>query len=192
MNDDESIFEGVSATDVDDIPETEENILLYTLAVGPRVFVLNNSSMTNVLGLALDETEDSFLVGLPAILKDTIMGALSVESFTPTPYFRLLKSSVISVMYIAPPVDKMYEDYVDKKGSEIYPDLGAYMDIVNQDEPSGSVEPTPIVPGDTDVSLTADEEGGNKVQGLADEDLKKYLMEKFATGNLAKGPKKKQ
>lgn len=174
----------------DDIEMTDENTLLYTLMAGPRVFVLNNNAMTNVLGLVLDETDDSFLVGIPGIIKDS-MGGYHVEAFAPTPYMRLIKSSVISVMYLMPPVHQMYMDYVEKKGREIYPEIDEYLDSEEAEE-TAAVASEPITPDTTEVSLTAEETTENKVQGMSDDELKKYLQEKFATGNLTGGSKKKQ
>lgn len=174
----------------DDVEMTDENILLYTMMAGPRVFVLNNSEMTNVLGLVLDETDDSFLVGIPGIIKNT-MGGYNVEAFAPTPYMRLIKASVVSIMYLMPPVHQMYMDYVEKKGREIYPEIDEYLDSEEAEE-TAAVASEPITPETTDVSLTSEETEENKVQGMSDDELKKYLQEKFASGSLASGPKKKQ
>ena len=47
-------------------PLTEEEDLLYSEVIGPRLFMLNNAAASTLLGIIMEETEDSFLVGFPS------------------------------------------------------------------------------------------------------------------------------
>lgn len=176
--------------ELDDENVTEEDILMFSTYPGPRVIVLNDAKKTNILGLVLDETDDSFLVGLPAkAVKDKDDG-YKITPLFPVPYIRMMKSSILTTMYTFDVIDVMYKEYLDTKGREIYPEVAEYID-------GEDVEPEPVAQiaaaiDDLDISLTKDETEGNKVLGMTDDELKKYLTDKYNNGELSSGSRKKQ
>lgn len=167
---------------------TEEDILLYSSYPGPRIFVQNTDPSINIFGLLLEENDDSFLVGLPARIKETTEG-LVVEPFVPVPYFRLMKSGILHVMYTFGVFDEKYMEYLMTKGREIYPEISEYIEEGdNQTEPA---EAAVVKPEDTDVSLSKDYVAGGQLSGMTDDELKKYLTEKYNNGELTGGSRKK-
>lgn len=169
---------------------TEEDILLHSTFTGPRIFVLNNESYTNVLGVLLDENEDSFLVGLPATLM-TDDATTKVMPFLPIPYFRLMKSSVFCIMYMYGKYTEYYHKYVDEKGKELYPEISEYMDPIEETGIDDFLEGADVITGSVD-SDSKEVEVQGEIQGMSNDELKKYLIEKYGEGSLGLGAKKKQ
>lgn len=82
----------------EDLEISEYEELLYSPFSDLRLF--NFAAASPVLGIMLQETEDSFLVGLPTRLnKQKDSEVLKLEELLPFPYIRLFKSNVL---YISP------------------------------------------------------------------------------------------
>lgn len=179
--------------DLDEANVSEEDVLMFSTYSGPRVFILNDERKTNILGLVLDESDDSFLVGMPGKALQDAEGNYKIEPFVPVPYLRFLKSGILSLMYVPEPVSTIYQTYLEEKGPEIYPDIADHIEDVEADDLE---EQTPgqaiVAPNEVNVSLTPDEQGGNKVLGMTDEELRKYLTDKYNNGELIGGSNKKQ
>jgi hypothetical protein len=105
----------------EDVSETEPvDILLFSSKPGPRAFVLGDKDDTNFMAVLLEETEDSFLLTLPAIviLRD---GVKTVEPYIRDQvYLRLLKSNVKWVMFLRPEYSNMYSKYIKTTTTEQY------------------------------------------------------------------------
>ena len=175
---------------------SEEDILLYSTYSGLRIFVLNNAAMTNILGVLLDETEDSFLVGLPAVVVEGRPVESAIEPFLPVPYTRLMKSAILTLMYTFGVYQERYLEYINAKGKELYPEIDDYIEegqgqgqyleavLVEQPEVAG--------PENLEVSLNKDSEVPEKAVGMSDEELREYLLDKFNVAGLTSGSRKKQ
>lgn len=97
--------------DFDELPLEEE--LLFTPYPGIRIFSLNNNQQTTLLGILVEETDDSFLVGLPSrMVKDEKTEDLSVVPYLPATFYRLLKTSVEGVLFMEDPFLSEYHKYV--------------------------------------------------------------------------------
>jgi len=169
--------------DGEDGDPTEEDVLLYSHFAGPRIFVINDSSKTNITGILLDESEDSFLVGLPVKFSRETTGKekIIIEPYIPVPYFRLMKSSVFSVMFSFDPYLALYLDYVKETGVKLYPEALEYLNVeLQESNPSGIIE----------VGPDEDEQGVKS--GMTDDELREYLFEKYNLGGLSNGSGKKQ
>jgi hypothetical protein len=175
--------------EMDENDVSEEDILLYSSFPGPRLIVLNNAAMTNVLGLLLEESDDSFLVGIPGIAKQQEDGSMDIQPFVPVPYIRLLKSAIISVMYTFGVLEDAYMQYLDTKGRELYPEVAEYIEEDEAESESGAPEITSYV--ESNVSLTKDAQEGQQVIGMTDKELQKYLTDKYNNGELSSGSRKK-
>jgi hypothetical protein len=188
MFEDDEVQEHV-AVNLDDDDVSDEDVLLFSTFTGNRIFVLNNAHMTNIVGLLLEESDDSFLVGLPAKMIENDAG-YQVQPFAPVPYMRLLKSATMTVMYTFGAIEAMYSDYLRTKGREMYPEVAEYID--GGEAEVQSVQSEAIAPDNVEVSLTVEETAENKVQGMTDEELREYLTNKYKNGELASGSRKKQ
>lgn len=88
------------------------DILLFSTKPGPRAFVLNDKHESNFMAILSEETEDSFLVTLPAIIIEN-NGVRKVEAYIKDQtYLRLGKSNVKWIMFLKPEYAKMYQGYV--------------------------------------------------------------------------------
>lgn len=105
-------------------PLTEEEDLLYSEVIGPRLFMLNNAAASTLLGIIMEETEDSFLVGFPSkMLKVDETEEYRVDAYVPGPFFRLMKHCVISVMFMVEPFLTPFNEYLESEGPDLYPEL---------------------------------------------------------------------
>ena len=108
---------------IDDMISEEEDLLL-SLVPGPRIFTLNNTDQNTLLGVLLEETDDSFLVGLPSKMialegsDETV-----IVPYVPNKIFRLMKSAVVALMYLVEPFDEKYKEYLLQEGAELFPDV---------------------------------------------------------------------
>jgi hypothetical protein len=173
-----------------DADPTEEEELLFSAYPGPRVFTLANEALTTFTGFLLQETDDSFLVGIAAKVIEMDGGKFEVLPFGEAPYFRLLKSATMSVMYLFGDLEKPYLEYLNTKGRQIYPELNEYMEDIDPTV----YAPEPVVvnlEGDA-IGLGSEESKDSKVIGMSDEELKNYLTKKFENGELVGVNRKKQ
>lgn len=173
---------------VDDLV-SEEDALLYSTFAGPRIFILNDADKTNLLGLVLDESDDSFLVGLPASAFERD-SEKQIRPYCPAPYMRLMKSATMSVLYTFGEIEDLYMKYLDTKGRELYPEVADYIEEGEEDN-SDPAEASIVGPADIDISLSKDATPEQQVLGMTDEELRQYLLEKFNNGELANGSGKK-
>lgn len=117
----------------------EEEDLLYSLSPGPRIFNLNNTNGTTLLGILVEETEDSFLIGLPSRLLD-IDGEMKIEPYMPISYARFMKSNVLSVTFLFGVFLEKYVEYLKTTGAEIAPDLVDRIDFIEDKEEDDILE----------------------------------------------------
>lgn len=123
-------LEDIEIEPLDDVSEEDE--LLYSLSMGPRIFNLNNANGTTMLGVLIEETDDSFLVGLPSRLIQAEEG-LKVEPYLSVKFARFFKTSIVSVMFL---FDKFYDSYIEylqTRGREIFPELIELMEFSEED-----------------------------------------------------------
>lgn len=111
----------------------EEDELLFSTSPGPRIFNLNNATGTTLLGILIEETEDSFLVGLPSRLLD-VEGEMKIDPYMPITYARFMKYSVLSVTFLFGIFLEKYVDYLKTTGRELAPDLVGRIDFDEKQE----------------------------------------------------------
>lgn len=130
--------------EIDDSLTEEENNLLFSDELGLRIFILNNSTNTQVLGVLMEESDDSFLVGLPSKLVEN-----EILPLVPIKYGRILKSSIMMVVY---PYGILYEKYIaylKTKGASVFPEL---IDAINFEEMTDCiVEEKPVQPNQQEI-----------------------------------------
>lgn len=94
-----------------DLDVLENELMGFTFPANKvQIRILNNVAGSSILVTILLETEDSFLVAAPARLmsyKDK--NELQVESYTPVPYARFFKSTILS---LTPPFDEFEICYI--------------------------------------------------------------------------------
>lgn len=166
INDDDDIEQ------IDDGLITEEDVLLFSAFPGPRIFILNNATQTNMLGVLIEETDDSFLVGLPSRLLETEDG-VRVEPFVRVPFLRLMKTSVSTVLYLFDIFKEKYLAYLIEHGTALYPDI---RDIIED------LKEQYLVPVESSESSKSEE-----TTGMNNEKLKEYLSEKLQRGEIIYG-----
>ena len=103
---------------------TDSDDLLQSLTNGPRQFYCSEDEKNSVVGVMLEETNDSFLVAMPAkIISEEGHMVLTVEDSGKRPYIRLMKSAVRIVAFTAEPQNKIYVDYLIKYSPSVFPGL---------------------------------------------------------------------
>ena len=114
---------------------TRSDDLLHSLTYGPRQYYDSVDEENSVVGVMLEETNDSFLVAMPARIKskDGHM-VLTVEDSGNRQYIRLMKSAVRIVAFPAEPQRKIYVDYLIKYSPGVFPDL---LEMIGETESSG-------------------------------------------------------
>ena len=124
---------------------TDSEDLLNSLTYGIRKFYFSGTWDDIILGVILEETIDSFLIGMPAKLS-TKGNTHTLEEMTEVPYMRFLKSEFRAVSFIAGIQEKMYREYLEIKSPELFPDLLEMIGEVEIDEEGDAVrvsdEPT--------------------------------------------------
>jgi hypothetical protein len=128
---------------------TDSDDLLHSRTYGPRQYYDSVDEENSVVGVMLEETNDSFLVAMPARIKskDGHM-VLTVEDSGNRPYIRLMKSAVRIVAFPAEPQRKIYVDYLIKYSPGVFPDL---LEIIGETESSGQLN-------DEEIPINGDDE----------------------------------
>lgn len=107
--------ETIEVADLDDeeyeLDEVEN--LMYSQEPTPRIFILSNANETALLGILESETEDSFLISVPARLIKTEAG-LEIVNHGTNPFFRLMKSNVSIVMPMTEPYERPYQEFLSQ------------------------------------------------------------------------------
>lgn len=107
----------------------EEEDLLFTDEVGIRIFAL--ASGRSIVGIAISETEDSYLVGVPcALLKDSSNDAPVARRMMPVSFFRLMKAQVEIVTFAFGAYKDCYIDYLVSGAAEDCPSMVEFIDLV--------------------------------------------------------------
>lgn len=174
---------------------TPEYSLMYGIDQGPRIFVFNNADSTTLLGVMLEETDDSFLVAIPSKLVQVppITSSSTTETkivpFIPVPYLRIFKSAILTTMYLYGEYAEKYLEYLKDKGEDIYPKLLEVMDSIREElgeEGSEDIDEEIL-----ELSLNTDSGVEQKAEGMSDEELKDYLKNKYNKGKTENGNAKK-
>jgi hypothetical protein len=104
----------------------DELELLTTPFVDLRLFNLNNNAGSTIMGIAITEMEDSFLVGLPCRLLKLPDGNLQIGPYVPTKLIRLFKNSVVSMTVMFGDFLEYYTAFLKNKGLIDFPEFKAY------------------------------------------------------------------
>lgn len=161
---------------IDDTDEyTEEDDLLFSESPGMRVFILSDAGLKTVIGILLEETDDSFLVAMPARLID-VDGNKEMESVVDVPFFRLLKSNVSILMHGFEPFRKYYNEYLKDRAKDVYPPA---LDFVEDELPLSETRPDLEGPSSEESGNSGSSTSGKVVKlGMSDEELAEYLSKK--------------
>lgn len=168
-NDVEDDLEGIEIDTFCPLTDEEDNIL-YTTYEGPRAVVLNNSSFTLILCTIMQESDDSFLVRMPAkmITEDN---SIKATSFVLNPSVRLLKSSILMVTDVREPFLTPYMDYLKTEGIKYFPDLE--QEIFTSNEISDNTKPEKTMKEDLVFG-----------PGLTEEEYSDKMQDAKKNGNL--------
>jgi hypothetical protein len=161
----------------EEIPD-EEDCLLFSANPGPRIFVTCNMNVDSIIGLVLDESDDSFLVALPARMaeldqKDSEEKITIMLPFIKAPYIRLLKANVGIVSYLFEPFSEPYREYVKEFGIKVFPDAQDFLDNWKDGYDEYMTEEE-----EQQAEQQAAEETGVVRLGMSDEELAKYFASK--------------
>jgi hypothetical protein len=125
----------VSPPDDDDFTKSED--LLQSITYGIRKFYFSGSWTDLVVGVVLEETEDSFLVALPVTVR--IQDTLSlIEAITDLPYMRFIKSDVRAVTSCEGIHKRMYIEFLTINSTDIFPEL---LDMIGETVDSNTETP---------------------------------------------------
>ncbi len=147
---------------------SDEDDLLFSINQGPRVFVLNTANCPSIAAVVMEETDDSFLVAAAARIVESEGEKAHAEAYSPIPYFRIMKGSVIGVMPLFGVFYEAYTPYLISQGDSIYTKLIPVVDYLRSKTESFI---DPVV----------------ETKGMDDERLNEYLYEKFMKGQLVNG-----
>lgn len=101
---------------------TDSEDLLNSITYGIRKFYFSGTWQDIIIGVILEETIDSFLIGMPAKL--SIEGNTHIlEEITEVAYMRFLKSEFRAVSFAADIQEKMYREYLEIKAPTLFPDI---------------------------------------------------------------------
>lgn len=87
-----------------------------------KLRVLNILSGTSLLGIIMQETEDSFLVGLPCKLME-YENKKAVQPYIPIPFIRVFKTTIIVALPCFGEFEIFYIKWLLDHGKYLYPDL---------------------------------------------------------------------
>lgn len=120
--------------DDDDFTKSED--LMESLTYGIRKLYFSGSWIEAAIGVMLDESPDSFLVGLPAIvsIEDTksILSAMN-----DMPYMRFMKADIRAVSFVEGIHRDMYLEYLAINSPKVFPEI---MEIIGEEPTSSSRE----------------------------------------------------
>ncbi len=173
---------------------TPEYSLMYGTDQGPRIFVFNNAESTTLLGVMLEETDDSFLVAIPSKLIHGPKGKETehiVVPFIPVPYIRVMKSALMTTMYLYGEYAEKYIAYLKERGEDIYPELQDVMESIREQLEDTEEELTEEDEEILEMSLNTDSGVTEQAQGMSDEELRIYLKNKYNKGEIGNGTIKK-
>ena len=160
--------------------EEDEQVLLYSDFPEVRMisFPKDTDEQATIVAVIQEETEDSFLVRMPVRMAgNPSSGQITVVSFTPLPYLRVMKSSIKLVMPIWEPLYPAYVQYLAKEGIRHFPQI--LNDIGQHDFQE--------LPGESPVEEEDDKEAEDqdlKVVGLSEEEAEQKVREAFLNGQL--------
>lgn len=105
-----------------------ETNLLFSSEPLPKILVLSNATNTNLLSIVLAETDDSFLVYLPARLIRSLDSEVegTEKQFRIDPYIygakkvRILKSNTVMVLEMPNPFISKYMEYIRDQDKDMY------------------------------------------------------------------------
>ena len=115
-------------TEQDEYEASED--LLYSITYGVRKFHLAGSWGNTILGVILEETEDSFLIAMPAMLakEDNSYYILPIEEVCEEAYVRFLKTEFRAMSFAESELENMYTEYLRLNADDIFPEL---LDMIN-------------------------------------------------------------
>lgn len=104
----------------DDVTDSED--LLFSTFYGIRIFHFSGSWDNIMLGVVLEEIDDSFLVALPAsVAKDN--NSLVLTGFSHVPYMRFMKSEFRALSQPTKNMEEAYVSFLEKEAKSVFPDL---------------------------------------------------------------------
>lgn len=107
---------------MDDDDFTKSDDLLYSITYGIRKFYFSGSWNDAIIGVILEENNDSFLIALPARI--VIEGNLSLmEAITNLPCMRFLKGDIRAVNFCEGVHNEMYIEFLTLNSPNTFPGL---------------------------------------------------------------------
>lgn len=102
---------------------SSQDELMGSITNRPKLVILNTISGSSLMSLILRESDDSYLVALPAkLLSVEETGDVEVDPYLPVPYARFFKTSILFVTPIFGTFEYLYLKYLLTEGIEDYPE----------------------------------------------------------------------
>ena len=136
----------------DEYIESED--LLFSSAYGIRILYLRDTPKEGIIGVAIEETEDSLLMGMPVsiVTKSSIIGPADV-GFLP-PYVRMFKSAVSMMVMAQGPLETAYIKYLRSYAEEVFPEL---LEMLGESPEPHSADHEVVEPEEQKIDKTSGE-----------------------------------
>lgn len=106
---------------MDDIYTSEPELMGEDL-YRPRIVILNTIAGSSLMCMVLEESDDSFLIALPAkLLRNEDKQTMEIDPYLPVPYARFMKSGILFITPIFGTFEYLYLKYLLAHGIEEYP-----------------------------------------------------------------------
>jgi hypothetical protein len=118
----------------DDDDYIESDDLLYSYTYGVRLLHTGSKKDEIIIGIMLEETDDSFLLGMAASIsrKEDLITIEQVAQGIA--YLRFIKTSFRAVSFPPPDFEEAYLHFLKSESADIFPEL---LEIIGESEESG-------------------------------------------------------
>jgi hypothetical protein len=127
-------------TDIKDDEYVESEDLLYSYTYGVRLLHTGGKKDEIIIGIMLEETDDSFLIGMAASIsrseKDRDLIILE-QVANGIAYLRFMKTSFRAVSFPSPDYEEAYLHFLKSESPKIFPEL---LNLIGEDTHSESWE----------------------------------------------------
>jgi len=148
----------------------ESDDLLYSQTYGIRMFYTGGLHQEMMVGVILEETDDSFLVALPAIAAVDGDKVMLEELPKASPYHRFMKSGFRMVSFATKILQNAYIKYLRSASVDIFPEL---LEMIGESEEGPAIS----IAGDQQQSSVSS-------SPITETELKGKIKEALENGSL--------
>jgi hypothetical protein len=126
--------------------------LLLSYMYGPRQFFIAGNLANPVVGVVLEETQDSFLVAMPVqIVTENCVTTVTAVGSAGDPFVRLMKSAVTFINFPCGPNEQIYEEYILENAPNVFPELPQLIGL--EDIPEQLIDEEDSIDADDEFSI---------------------------------------